>query len=1110
MLNKNFFFRRRIIWLVIMIGFTYLFFNSSIVISQDIPKFNNSISKEEVLELAYKFIKENQGKTSFLTSATIGEPKLIYNQDQKPLRWSIPILKENTQVGFFCTVPFRSPDGALAYWFYGPGDGKNQEKGEGYAPQLYYKTKPKAPIPANEVGVKGTSKVKKVESTLRKKTAILRPTEVEKEKSVDTKKGGEQGTSKGNAKRKAIDAKVGTAKGMIKSGTDFYKKNPQQETKKDPPEVKQSTMQQPVLLNDFMCSDPYDPWNTQTTTFYTNDAEAWKWTQWNTVACTRSYGVKIIFYDNNDNYYWEGNGDLPPGHSSTVFAAGIYIAGYPAENQPGTWHASVFIEGTFFATNYFDILPSGGGEPVLTADFMCSDENDPYNTQTTTFYTNDPIAVKYTEWNTMACTRDWGITITFYDQNGTYYGEGSADAPTGWTDWYFWYGIYIAGWYPENNPGSWHASVTVEGAWKSDNYFDILPAAGGEPVLTADFMCSDQNDPYNTQTTTFYTNDPIAVKYTEWNTMACTRDWGITITFYDQNGTYYGEGSADAPTGWTDWYFWYGIYVAGWYPENNPGSWHASVFLEGNWKADNWFDILPSTTETIAVVSPNGGEFWQVGTSQTITWTSSGTSGNIKIELSRNGGSTWETLFPSTLDDNSESWLVTGPASSNCKVKITDIDGSPSDQSNAPFTIDGGAEWKVPITISGGGTTIIRTFGGDPNATDGYDSGLDVQAAPPGMTYYTYFQISQFPNYLDTDIRRWVSPYDSDIDWTLKIINAVGQTSGLSWNPSDLPPEDTFTLTGVGLNVNMRNQSSVQVNGDATLIIEYRHGAEVTYNFPNQGWYLISLPLYPDNNSLGSLFPTAMSAFAYNPNTMSYYSVITLEPKKGYWLSIPGPTNSTIAGAPLNSYTEHYNTGWHLIGSVLGTTNFTDPNDNPNGSIMSAWGWGPNTSQYFAVYPPGTGVLNEKEGYWLAVAQPCDLTIGSGPMFENAVPANADIASFYKQYGAKPPIPPVVDDPSVDQSITSEDVALRSYPNPFNLETMIEYSILKSGLTKVYIFNTLGQRIRTLLEIEQQAGTHQVVWNGRNDNGDSVNSGIYFCKIFTSNLVETRKLVLIK
>jgi len=131
-------------------------------------------------------------------------------------------------------------------------------------------------------------------------------------------------------------------------------------------------------------------------------------------------------------------------------------------------------------------------------------------------------------------------------------------------------------------------------------------------------------------------------------------------------------------------------------------------------------------------------------------------------------------------------------------------------------------------------------------------------------------------------------------------------------------------------------------------------------------------------------------------------------------------------------------------------------------------------------------------------------------MFEKVVSANADIASFYKQYGSKPPVPPDVANPSVDQSIALKDVNLRSYPNPFNLETMIEYSILKPGLTRVYIFNALGQRIRTLLEIEQQVGTHQVVWDGRNDSGDLVNSGIYFCKIFTSNLVETRKLVLLK
>ena len=131
--------------------------------------------------------------------------------------------------------------------------------------------------------------------------------------------------------------------------------------------------------------------------------------------------------------------------------------------------------------------------------------------------------------------------------------------------------------------------------------------------------------------------------------------------------------------------------------------------------------------------------------------------------------------------------------------------------------------WKVPLTITGDGVTFTRTFGGDPNATNGFDTGLDVAAAPPAMTYYAYFAISQFPNYLDTDMRAWVSPYKTDFDLTLKVINATGKTTTVSWEQANLPVEGGFTLEGINGSVDMRTQNLVTFSGDKEIIIKYRY-----------------------------------------------------------------------------------------------------------------------------------------------------------------------------------------------------------------------------------------------------------------------------------------------
>ncbi len=146
--------------------------------------------------------------------------------------------------------------------------------------------------------------------------------------------------------------------------------------------------------------------------------------------------------------------------------------------------------------------------------------------------------------------------------------------------------------------------------------------------------------------------------------------------------------------------------------------------------------------------------------------------------------------------------------------------------------------WAVPLTISVDNIIFTRTFGGDPNATDGYDLGLDVPAAPPGMTYYAYFEIPQFPNFLDTDIRTWISPYDRTIDWTLKIIRATGITSTMSWDPQNFPAKGIFILEWADSSVDMRAQDSVMFVGDRVFTITVTTGFNISgttgYYFNNQ------------------------------------------------------------------------------------------------------------------------------------------------------------------------------------------------------------------------------------------------------------------------------------
>lgn len=87
----------------------------------------------------------------------------------------------------------------------------------------------------------------------------------------------------------------------------------------------------------------------------------------------------------------------------------------------------------------------------------------------------------------------------------------------------------------------------------------------------------------------------------------------------------------------------------------------------------------------------------------------------------------------------------------------------------------------------------------------------------------------------------------------------------------------------------------------------------------------------------------------------------------------------------------------------------------------------------------------------------------------------------------------------------------RNYPNPFNPQTTISFSVAdETSLVTLDIFNTKGQHVRSLVNEELPSGVHNYIWNGKNDSGLSVSSGIYFYKLHNAEYTKTRKMILLK
>jgi hypothetical protein len=157
---------------------------------------------------------------------------------------------------------------------------------------------------------------------------------------------------------------------------------------------------------------------------------------------------------------------------------------------------------------------------------------------------------------------------------------------------------------------------------------------------------------------------------------------------------------------------------------------------------------------SIAVELPNGGEVWDVGSTNTLCWSSIAVYANVTVELSRDGGATYETLFADIANDGQEDWLVTAPVTENALIRVrgtgTDEYGKEvevSDVSDEDFTIRDNAppELTAPADViaeqsSAAGTAVDLgapqvSDNGDPDPTVTNDAPA---VFPLGVTVVTW------------------------------------------------------------------------------------------------------------------------------------------------------------------------------------------------------------------------------------------------------------------------------------------------------------------------------------------------------------------------------------
>jgi hypothetical protein len=167
---------------------------------------------------------------------------------------------------------------------------------------------------------------------------------------------------------------------------------------------------------------------------------------------------------------------------------------------------------------------------------------------------------------------------------------------------------------------------------------------------------------------------------------------------------------------------------------------------------------------------------------------------------------------------------------------------------------------------------------------------------------------------------------------------------------------------------------------------------------------------------------------------------------------------------------------------------------------------------------PGKGRINPGEN------QPVKLDFDGYFLPAGSYKGNLKVFSQDKNHSLIPLSLPVVLNVDTTTSVQEPSEQLpfifslgQNYPNPFNPATTIPFQVYGSRFivhspihTSLKIYNVLGQLVRTLLDEEKQPGNYQIIWDGKDQKGNEVSSGIYFYQLKSGDYKETRKMSLLK
>ncbi len=556
----------------------------------------------------------------------------------------------------------------------------------------------------------------------------------------------------------------------------------------------------------------------------------------------------------------------------------------------------------------------------------------------------------------------------------------------------------------------------------------------------------------------------------------------------------------------------------------------------------------------VTVISPNGGENWIIGSKQTITWSAIDNDGISKIYffLSRDAGVTFSKFDSLSSNPGVLNWMVPAPYSNNCKIKIQALDFSGNmgfDVSNGNFAIvDTSGMINHPPTSP----TVLLPINGEEARPDDYLVWAKSTDPDVGDAITYTLELDNNANFSSPEIRQ--SGISGDKmnnemaldklveDIKIELANAVYIQIKSLQNFNNLKDDSTYYWRVKAVD-NYRAESNFtsgtshfffnKTNTAPQAVVagfSPKDGIEVRTNKPEISWHpakdadlsdhagtlRYKLQLDDDGEFSSNYkyqYTTAMGLNTFEvPDPLSenvrwYYRVQTVDDEgltspwsavQNFWVNaIDEAPRPFVLYRPANNSTVTADS----ITFAWASANDVDPNDkfsftleySTSSSFLENVVSVPNlTDSSIAIDMKG---MAKTAYYWRVKAVDSDGLVTWG--------SNSGAAPWQFQFNPTSVMAP-------ETNIPKEFSLSQNHPNPFNPETIIEYQLPISCHVAIIIYNTLGQEIRTLIHGEQQAGYHQIVWDGRDNSGQKVGTGIYLYQMRAGEFGALKKMVLIQ